>query len=83
MTCQCKLEILDKPESRPIYDEKEFDKIQVGDAIQDVNQRFDITWPDNVLVSTRSVIDRDTSIKPTSADPLFPHFFGHNSNIWE
>lgn len=50
MTYRRMLETLDKAESGPIYDEKEFDKSQIGAAVQEMVQKFDISWPDDVFV---------------------------------
>jgi methylamine---corrinoid protein Co-methyltransferase len=50
MSYQSFLETLDKAETGPIYEEKDFDSIQVGAGIQDIVKRFDIGWPRDVMV---------------------------------
>jgi methylamine--corrinoid protein Co-methyltransferase len=50
MTYQRMLENLDKAETGPIYEEKEFDQNQIGIAIQEIIKRFDISWPKDVMV---------------------------------
>ena len=50
MTYQRMLEVLDKAENGPVYDESEFDKKQIGTAIKDIIERFDIGWPTGVMV---------------------------------
>ena len=54
MSYQRMLDTLDKAENGPLYEEKEFDKTQIGAAVQDVVQRYDINWPNDVLVPSVS-----------------------------
>jgi methylamine--corrinoid protein Co-methyltransferase len=50
MSYQRMLETLDKAETGPIYEEKEFDKTQIGLAVQDIIKRYEISWPADVMV---------------------------------
>lgn len=50
MSYQRMLDTLDKAESGPIHDEKEFDKHQIGSSIQDIKDRFDISWSADWMV---------------------------------
>ncbi len=59
MSYQRLLATLDKAENGPIIDEKDFDKNQIGSAVQDIIQRFDINWPKDVFVpSDDALADR-------------------------
>ncbi len=50
MNYQRMLETLDKAETGPILEEKDFDKKQIGAAIQEIVKRFDISWPKDIMV---------------------------------
>ena len=53
------LATLDKAENGPILEEKEFDKNQIGTAVKDIVNKFDISWPEDVLVpSDDALADR-------------------------
>lgn len=45
MNYQRLLETLDKAETGPIHDERDFDRVQIGAAIKEVLKRFNISWP--------------------------------------
>lgn len=44
------LAALDKAETGPVIEEKDFDNNQIGAAVKDVTERFDVSWPKDVLV---------------------------------
>jgi len=50
VTYQRLLAALDKAETGPVYDEKDFDSQQIGAAVQEVVKKFDISWPKDDLV---------------------------------
>ena len=59
MSYERMLETLDKAETGPIYDEREFDITQIGAAVQDIIKRFDIAWPKDAMVpSDDALADR-------------------------